>query len=175
MKKLTCLVVLSLMLVSQLTSAQIIAPALDQDPAFTQVVAHRIYYPAKPATRAIYGRFYAEFRIDEKGHVQDIALLYPKMSTRVSKQYGFESEIIKGLKQVPPLKPTLAGSYILPVAFCFTNYLEGPNPIVPNNVLPVSLVTGERITLQEVKVYASSPSSGWLLKGFPASRQIDQL
>ena len=174
MRKLPVLVWLSLFASSRLTNAQIITPALDQDPVFTQVVAHRIQYPAKPATQAIYGRYYAGFRIDEQGHVQDVAILYPKMSTHISKQYGFDYAILKGLKQMPPLQPSLAGRYILPVAFCFTNYTEGPSPIVPTNVLPASLVTGDRIGLREVRVYASSPSSGWLLRGFPASRQIGQ-
>lgn len=174
MKKLQPLVWLSLLVASQLTNAQNIIPALDQDPVFAKVVTRRILYPPKPATRAVYGRFYAGFSINEQGHIKDIAVLCPKMSAQVSKQYGFDAAILKGLKQMPPLQPNLAGCYILPVAFCFTNYKEGPLPIIPTNVLPTSLTTGERIALREVRIYASSPSSGWLLKNFPDSRQIGQ-
>lgn len=152
--------------------AQIASTALDRDPVFTQVVTHRIHYPVKPASRAIYGRFYAGFDIDSAGHIRNISVLYPKMSTRMNKLYGFDYEIRTGLKHVPPLKPSLAGSYILPIAFCFTHYREGASPIVPTNVLPEGYQMSERILLSEIKVFASSPSSTLQLNGFPASKQI---
>ena len=164
----------SLLLLSRLANAQFVSANLDQDPVFKQVVSHRIHYPVKPAARAIYGRFYAGFTIDNKGHIRDITLLYPEMSTRISKRYGFDYEIQAGLKHIPPLNPNLAGNYILPVAFCFTHYGEGANPIVPTNVLPQGYELGDRILLSEVKVFARSPSSQLGLNGFPSSRQIGQ-
>ncbi|MVM29944.1 hypothetical protein GO755_07865 [Spirosoma sp. HMF4905] len=174
MNKLTQLSFLSLLLVSRLTIAQFASTALDQDPVFTQVASHRIHYPVNPASRAIYGRFYAGFDIDPQGHIRNISVLYPKMSTQMRKLYGFDYEIQTGLKHMPALKPSLAGSYVLPIAFCFTHYGEGANPIVPTNVLPHGYQIGDRILLSEVKVFASSPSNSAALNRFPPSRQIGQ-
>jgi len=166
--------ILLLVLLSRLASAQIASTALDQDPVFTQVVSHRIHYPVKPASRAIYGRFYAGFDIDSAGHIQNISVLYPKMSIQMIKLYGFEYEIQTGLKHIPPLKPSLSGSYILPIAFCFTHYGEGSSPIVPTNLLPKGYQISDRVLLSEIKVFAFSPSSLRELNGFPASKQIGQ-
>ena len=174
MKKIPSLILLSLLLLSRVSYAQIASTALDQDPVFSQVVAHRIQYPVKPAARAIYGRFYAGFDIDETGHIRNISVLYPKMSTQMSKLYGFDYEIQKGLKHMPPLKPDLAGSYIVPIAFCFTHYGEGSIPHIPTNVLPQGYSVGDRVLLSEVKIFASSPSSLRGINGFPASKQIGQ-
>ncbi|AKD54895.1 hypothetical protein [Spirosoma radiotolerans] len=174
MKNTLNLSILVLVLFSRIAIAQIASAALDQDPVFTQVVTHRIHYPVKPASHAIYGRFYAGFDIDSAGHIRNISVLYPKMSTRMNKLYGFEYEIHSGLKHMPPLKPNLAGSYILPIAFCYTHYREGASPIVPTNVLPKGYQMSDRVLLSEVKVFASSPSSTLQLNGFPASKQIGQ-
>lgn len=122
MKNTLKLAILGLVLGSQAALAQIASTALNQDPVFLQVVTHRIQYPVKPALRALYGRFYAGFDVDSAGHVRNISVLYPKMSSQMIKLYGFEYEIRSGLKHIPPLKPSLAGSYILPIAFCFTHY-----------------------------------------------------
>lgn len=165
---------LSLGLLSRPVAAQIASVALDQDPVFNQVASHRIQYPVKPASMAVYGRFYAGFNIDEKGHIQDLSILYPKLSTRLKKAYGFEYEILKGLKHMPPLKPSLAGSYVLPVAFCYTHYGEGANPIVPTNVVPQTFSVGDRFLLSEVKIFARSPSDSRWLAAVPHSRQIGQ-
>lgn len=174
MKNTLKLAILVLMLGSQVAVAQIASTALNQDPVFSQIVTHRIQYPVKPALRAIYGRFYAGFDIDSAGHIHNIAVLYPKMSRQLSKLYGFEYEIQTGLKHIPALKPSLTGSYLLPIAFCFTHYGEGPSPIVPTNVLPKGYQLGDRVLLSEVRVFASSPSSTLQLNGFPESKQIGQ-
>jgi hypothetical protein len=159
---------------TQLPPKQIFSADLNNDPVFNNVVLNRIHYPAKPASNAIYGRFYASFTIDDVGHIQQVSVLYPKMPTRVSKQYGFESEILAGFRRMPPLNPRLAGNYVLPIAFCFTHFGEGPNPIVPTNRLPREYNIGDRILLSEVKIFAESPSATRSLNGFPASRQIGQ-
>ena len=174
MTKPMILVGLGLLLLNQLANAQSTTTALDQDPVFRQVVTHRIQYPIKPATRAIYGRFYAGFSIDQQGHIRDIAVLYPKMSATMSKRYGFDYEIRAGLNHMPPLNPRLVGSYVLPIAFCFTHYGEGPNPLVPTNVMPKGYDVGERVMLSEVKIFARSPSDPLRLNGFPASKQLGQ-
>ena len=168
----TLLISISLLL-AQTAVAQRVRPSLDldKDPVFASVASHRIHYPVKPASRAIYGRFYAGFRIDEDGHIQDISVLYPKMSTKMNKLYGFDYEIKSGLRRMPPLNPGLAGNYILPIAFCFTHYGEGANPIVPTNVLPQGYDVGERILLNEVKIFAKSPSEQSALNIFPARTQ----
>jgi len=174
MTKLTVSILLGLISLSLLTNAQISSTALNQDPVFQQVVTQRIHYPVKPATRAIYGRFYAGFTIDQQGHIRAISVLYPKMSTKMNKLYGFAYEIQVGLKHMPPLNPSLAGHYVLPIAFCFTHYGEGPNPLVPTNVLPTGYEVGDRILLREVKIFARSPSDPLQLNGFPASKQLGQ-
>ena len=172
MDSLTKAILLSLLLLSQLVNAQNAPAALEQDPVFNQTITQWIRYPAEPASRAVYGRFYAGFSIDETGHIRDISVLYPKMSTQMGKNYRFDYEIEVGLKRMPPLSPALAGKYILPVAFCFTHYREGPNPIVPTNVLPRSFDSKERILLSEVKVFAFSPGTLQGLNAMPASRQV---
>ena len=165
---------LSLWILSRPAIAQIASVALDQDPVFNQVASHRIHYPAKPAQMAVYGRFYAGFSIDQKGHIQDISVLYPKLSTRLKKAYGFDYEILNGLKHMPPLKPSLAGNYVLPIAFCYTHYAEGANPIVPTNILPQTYNLGDRVLLSEVKIFARSSSDSRWLAAVPHSRQIGQ-
>ncbi|WP_332368577.1 hypothetical protein [Spirosoma telluris] len=96
-------VLLSLLLVSRLTTAQIASTAIDQDTVFRQVATHHIHYPVRPASRAIYGRFYAGFEIDSTGHIRNVSIIYPKMSIQMSKLYGFDYEIQRGLKHMPPL------------------------------------------------------------------------
>jgi hypothetical protein len=172
MGKLTKAILLSLLLLSRLVSAQNAPAALEQDPVFNQTIVQWIHYPAEPASRAVYGRFYAGFSIDETGHIRDVSVLYPKMSTQMSKNYRFDYEIEAGLKHMPPLSPALAGKYILPIAFCFTHYREGPNPIVPTNVLPRSYDNKERILLSEVKVFAFSPGTLQGINAMPASKQV---
>lgn len=165
-------ILLSLLLLSQRVSAQNAPAALEQDPVFNQTIAQGIQYPAGPASRAIYGRFYAGFSIDETGHIRDISVLHPAVSTRMSKNYGFDYEIEEGLKRMPSLSPTLAGKYLLPIAFCFTHYREGPNPIVPTNGLPRGYESTDRILLSEVKVFAFSPGTLQGINAMPASRQV---
>ncbi len=172
--KLTKAGLLALFILSRMAVAQRVPVPLDNDPVFANVTAHRIHYPVKPASRAIYGRFYAGFTVDERGHIQDISVLYPKLGPQLSKRYGFDYEILTGLKHMPPLNPRLAGTYALPIAFCFTHYGEGALPIVPTNTLPASYNLGDRTLLSEVKIFATSPSSLRGLNGFPASKQIDQ-
>lgn len=172
MGNLTKISLLGLLLLSRLVVAQSAPAALEQDPVFNQTITQWIHYPAEPASRAVYGRFYAGFSIDETGHIRDISVLYPKVSTQMSKNYRFDEEIEAGLKHLPPLSPMLAGKYILPVAFCFTHYREGPNPIVPTNVLPKSYDSGDRVLLSEVKVFAFSPGTLQGLNAIPASKQV---
>lgn len=172
----TSLIFIALLLAAEVSFSQLTRPALDlsKDPVFVNVVTRRIHYPTQPARKAIYGRYYAGFTIDQDGHIRDISVLYPKMSRQTSKLYGFEGEILAGLKHMPPLNPGLAGHYLLPVAFCFTHYSEGATPIVPTNVLPLGYEVGDRTLLNETKIFASSPSSTRDLNGFPPSRQIGQ-
>lgn len=174
MNKLFHVNLIGLALLCQPVVAQHGNAPLDEDPVFQTVVSHRIHYPVKPAINAIYGRFYAGFTIDAAGHIQDISVLYPKMGPQVSKIYGFDYEIISGLKHMPPLRTSLAGDYVLPIAFCFTHYGERATPLVPTNRLPVGYDIGSRAMLNEVKIFASSPSSLRGLSGFPASRQLGQ-
>lgn len=165
---------LLLIVLAHTTKGQYVADALDSDPVFRYVAEHQIRYPVKSANRAVYGRFFAGFTIDSLGHIRDVSVLYPKMSLRVARQYGFTTEIMAGLNRMPPLPPKCAGTYVLPVAFCFVHYGEGPNPLIPQNQWPPAYDLGNRTMLNEVRVMAKSPSATRELNGFPPSRQIGQ-
>lgn len=137
-------------LVTLLTQTGLAQPnrtTLATDPVFTIIAARRIQYPPVMAKRAIYGRVWAGFQIDEEGHIQDVSLLYPLMVPKVSKAYGLSYEIEAGLKHMLPLNPRYAGNYLLPVAFCFTHHNESPNPLIPTNQLPTNFDAGDRTLL----------------------------
>lgn len=133
----TLWVLLSLGLSTQLATAQLIQPALDQDPVFHQVLAKRVEYPRYTMRYfPLYGRVYVGFRIDEKGKLTDIALLSPN-----NDQAGFGPTVMQALKHMPSLNPRYAGQYALPVAFCYIN------PIVSDSLYrPVHRLEEKQLT-----------------------------
>jgi hypothetical protein len=147
---------------------------LNTDPVFSYMVTHRVQYPPQMASRAIYGRVYAGFTLDSAGRIRDIALRYPRMSRQMTQLYGIEYTIRAGLRRMPPLNPRYAGRYVLPIAFCYTHYAEGPAPIVPTNQLPTGFDPGPGTLLREVSIFAVSPSTLRSLNQLPPSRQIDR-
>jgi hypothetical protein len=155
-----------------LALAQMPQYRLDKDPVFIAIASRRINYPPILANNAIYGRVYAGFEIDERGRIQHITLLYPVLSQLDNRSYGFEYEIKNGLKHMPPLNPKYVGSYMLPIAFCFTHHREGPNPIIPTNILPHGYYVGNRKVLSEIKIFSQSPTASLKLNVFPPSRPL---
>ncbi len=50
--------------------------------------------------------------------------------------YGFEEEILKKVKLLPPVNPRYEGSYTLPVTFAFIDHTNGGKAISPTGKLP---------------------------------------
>ncbi|MEZ0542030.1 energy transducer TonB [Fibrella arboris] len=121
-------------------------PALSEDPVFRIMLPRRIVYPAAAEHAGVYAKVYAGFRIDSKGHVQDISILNP---TKIG--YGFEHEVIKKLKKLPPLKPDYEGTYALPVTFALSDYGNGAKVTSTTNSLS-NMYLGNRILLTELKI-----------------------
>ncbi len=113
-------------------------PTLSDDPVFNRVLARRVSYPARAIRSATYGRIYAGFDIDPRGHIQNISMLSPDNTGA-----GFEYEVRAALKRMPPLNPRYSGQYALPVAFVFTNARAESH--LPTNTLPVSYFVGRRL------------------------------
>ena len=137
-------VLLSFGLATQLATAQLIRPALDQDPVFHQVLAKRVEYPRYSMRHfPLYGRVYVGFRIDEKGKMTNITLLSPSNA-----QSGFGPVVMDALKHMPSLNPHYAGEYALPVAFCYINPILSDSLYRPVNKLEEKYLTN-RLVLQE--------------------------
>lgn len=129
--------------------AQVVHPALNDDPVFYKVLYNRIDYPISAINAHLYGRVYAGFRIDEKGKIQDITMLSPGNTTGPgSMKSGFEYEVYQALKHMPLLNPRYAGSYALPVAFCYGNRVENRTVRKPVNQLDIAHLDN-RLLLRE--------------------------
>lgn len=136
---------LGLLLITHLLMAQVPKARLDSDPVFTTLLSRRIHYPAEAEKNGIYAKLYVGFRIDEKGHVQDILMLNPD---RIG--YGFETEVTKAVSLLPPLKQTYAGLYALPVTFALFDALNSGQELTPSGTLPSYYLSG-RVVLTELK------------------------
>jgi hypothetical protein len=139
--------VLSLLLLVHLATAQVINTKLDEDPVFRAVLSRRISYPVYAEQVGIYAKVYAGFRIDQRGHIQDVSILNP-----VKIGYGLEEEVMKRVKLLPPLNPKYEGSYALPVTFAFVDHTtNGVEAISPPGKLDHQYVQN-RVLLTEIKV-----------------------
>ncbi|MBC8153233.1 MAG: energy transducer TonB [Bacteroidetes bacterium] len=118
--------------------------ALNDDPVFNRVLSRRVSYPVMALRSATYGRVYAGFDIDARGHLRNVAILGPE-NTGV----GFEYEVRTALKRMPPLHPRYAGRYVLPVSFVLTNSGERAEPYVPTQTRP-RRDFGDRLLLGDV-------------------------
>jgi len=81
-----------------MTTVEAQSPSLSNDPAFSFILLHRINYPIDAERLGIYAKIYAGFQVDRKGHVQEISILN---QNKIG--YGFEEEVVKKLKLLPPL------------------------------------------------------------------------
>ncbi|MBO0948605.1 energy transducer TonB [Fibrella forsythiae] len=139
-------VLFSLIIAGTVANAQTAIPALSDDPVFRIMLPRRIVYPAVAEHAGVYAKVYAGFRIDQRGHVQDVSILNP---TKIG--YGFEHEVIKKVKKLPPLDSKYEGSYALPVAFALPDYGNGAKVTSPSNTLP-DMYLRNRILLAEIKI-----------------------
>ena len=152
------MVLAALGLANPLAVAQLIHPALDDDPVFHKVLYNRIDYPRNAMLYShMYGRVYAGFHIDEKGKLTNITILSPG-NTRS----GFEYEVRQALKHMPSLNPRYAADYALPVSFCFVNREQSSALYSPVNRLDEKYL-GDRLLLKEWKctiVFSSKMGAG---------------
>ncbi len=152
----TLLLVVFLGLASQLTTAQTIRPALDEDPVFHQVLARRIEYPRYSMRYfPLYGRIYVGFHISEKGNLTDVTILSPG-NTRS----GFENEVRQALSHMPPLNPRYEGDYALPVAFCYINSQQNQRLYKPINKLDEKYILNRLLLKEWVCTLDFRPSKG---------------
>lgn len=153
--KILCSTLVAWLLIGLNANAQVAGAALDKDPVFTTTLARHIHYPVTAVRGSVYGRFYVKFSIDSVGSIQNIAVLYPKISPRQTQRLGFEYEMLNGLKQLPHLSPHYEGNYILPIAFVYTNYNEANRPLIPTNTLPEKYLNNGFL-LDEVRIDGQS-------------------
>ncbi|GAB3893072.1 hypothetical protein [Spirosoma agri] len=119
---------------------------LNHNPLFIQSLQDKIIYPNWAGSQGVYGRVYAGFDIDSLGKVKNVALLSPNNAG-----FGLAQGVLKALDKLPVLDPAYKGTYVLPVAFTYTNSLEKAGTHVPINQLPDERM-GNRIVLAEFVV-----------------------
>lgn len=129
---------------------------LDRNLVFFELAKKSIDYPRTAILSSMYGRIYAQFKVNRIGKIENIQVFYPKMTPSFENSVGFGASIRKGLKRLPLLGLGYEGTYILPVAFVFTNYGESPQPLQPTNLLPEFIETNNMTILTEIKVYGDS-------------------
>jgi hypothetical protein len=129
---------------------------LDRNPVFFELAKESIDYPRKAILSRMYGRIFAQFKVNRVGKIEDIQVFYPKMAPSFENIVGFGASIRMGLKKLPLLGLGYEGTYILPVAFVFTNYGESPQPLQPTNILPEFIETNNMTILTEIKVHGNS-------------------
>ena len=144
-----------LSLSTQLVFAQLPPNKLSQDPVFSNVLEHRLKYPRQAQWSSIYARIFAEFTIDEKGHVQAISILN---HSNEGVYFGLEPAVVNVLKKLPPLSLQYRGHYILPVTFQLQDYRSKGNLLIPKDSLHL-IDLGGRVILNEVKVTGSTVNS----------------
>lgn len=129
---------------------------LDKNLVFFELAKKSIDYPRTAILSSMYGRIFAQFRVNRVGKIEDIQVFYPKMTPSFENSVGFGASIRKGLKRLPLLGLGYEGTYILPVAFIFTNYSESSQPLHPTNTLPEFIETNNMTILTEIKVFGKS-------------------
>ncbi len=129
---------------------------LDRNLVFFELAKKSIDYPRTAILSSMYGRIYAQFSVNRNGKIGDIQVFYPKMTPSFENSVGFGASIRKGLKRLPLLGLGYEGTYILPVAFVFTNYGESSQSLHPTNTLPEFIETNNMTILTEIKVFGKS-------------------
>ncbi len=151
----TYLQLLFLLTITYMVKAQTATADLGQDPVFATVLNRRLKYPRQAQWSSTYGRVFAEFAVDEKGHIQSISILNHSVEWDYA---GLEQTVINALKKLPPLSLQYVGNYILPVSFIITDYRHKDAPFIPTNQLYIQDLAS-RVILKEVKVMGSNVNS----------------
>lgn len=146
---------LVLMTITYMAKAQTVTADLSQDPVFTTILNRRLKYPRQAQWSSRYGRVFAGFTIDEKGHIQSISILNHSVEWEYA---GLEPTVLGALQKLPPLRPQYTGNYILPVAFILVDYRHKDKPFVPTDTLYIQDLT-DRVILKEIKVMGSNVNS----------------
>lgn len=129
---------------------------LDRNLVFFELAKKNIDYPRTAILSSLYGRIYAKFNVTEKGKIENIEVFYPKMTPQFENSVQFGANIKKGLNKLPLLGLGFEGTYILPIAFVFTNFSESPQVHYPTNNLPDFIETNNMTILTEIKVFGKS-------------------
>jgi TonB family protein len=132
------------------TSSVYAQSSLNEDPVFKTVLSRQIRYPVLAERTGVYGRIYACFKLDERGHVQNIEVLNSRS------KYGFEQAVKKGLKLLPPLNPRYAGQYVVPIDFAYINYNDSSEPLLPSPQPLPTLYQQGRVVLKEIRIIGNS-------------------
>ncbi len=103
---------------------------LDRDPVFRSILSRRLNYPILNAQKGHTKLVYAQFDIDDKGHVQNAKILNPAKGGYYF--VDFDAAVVKTIKRLPPLNPLYSGKYILPVIFALKDLGTGTQ-VVPDN------------------------------------------
>ena len=104
---------------------------LDKDPVFRKVLKRRLTYPIVNELNAYTKLVYAQFSIDEKGHVQDVKVINPSCGIR-NHDANFDKVVEKTLKRLPPLNPSYLGKYVLPILFAINGV--DSKQVIPDNI-----------------------------------------
>jgi hypothetical protein len=153
MKKVFAFAILFLCLIYTKSYSQTI-----KDPVgsiFYAYAAQKIEYPVGAIRGSIYGRIYASFELDSKGKVKNAQVIYPLINKNVSRDLGFETEIISGLSKIPSIQNANAGKYILPIAFVYKNMFYG-DINYPTNRISEDYFSKDFQFLQEIQITARS-------------------
>lgn len=129
---------------------------LDRNPVFFELAKKSIDYPRTAILSSMYGRIFAQFSVNQNGKIGDIQVFYPKMTPNFENSVGFGASIKKGLKRLPLLGLGYEGTYILPIAFVFTNFSESSELLYPTNTLPDFIKTNNMTILTEIKIFGKS-------------------
>ena len=131
---------------AQIENVQAEGQLLRKDPVFESVLVQNIAFPSKAFYKGAYGNIYAGFRIDQKGHIQDIVIL-----NIINSKAGFENEVKRGLKKMPSLNPSYEGQYVLPIIFGFS--VDGKDLVAGYN--SSEDYAKDRVVLESLKVIRS--------------------
>ncbi|GAB3807542.1 hypothetical protein GCM10028819_44610 [Spirosoma humi] len=126
--------------------ADVDKPSLSRDAAFRAFLHNELKYPNRAWNQGVYGRVYAGFDVNQDGHLTNVSLLSPD-----NIGFDFDKTVKQVLLNLASVKPAFAGSYILPVAFTYTNTKDEEPAHVPINTLAPERFDG-RTVLQEIVV-----------------------
>ncbi|GAB3500227.1 hypothetical protein GCM10027341_25060 [Spirosoma knui] len=125
--------------------------SLTEDPVFKTVLGRQIRYPVLAEQTGVYGRVYACFTVNERGHIEGVQVLGSG-----DPKYGFTETVRKGLTALPPLQPRYAGQYVLPIDFAYINYNESAEPLLASGQSLPPLYQQGRILLKPMRVTGNS-------------------